>query len=116
MIGITRTLTVGDREVTVRELTTAETRALLAEFESPAELTADLVTLHLQLEDERERLALRCLHRMTDFPVAELGDVPFSVVQQLCRLCLGVNAGFFRQIGTLLKLAAAPDPGSPEAA
>jgi hypothetical protein len=116
MIGLIRKVTLGDRDVTVRELTTAETRALIAEFESAAEFAPDMLALHMQAETDADRLALRCLHRMTDLAIADLGELPFSAVTAVLQACQEVNAGFFRQLGVLLELTRMPTPAPRDAA
>jgi hypothetical protein len=109
--GLTATLTLGDTEVVIRELTTAETRDQLAEFERGVDLSADLRLVYAQLADPQHQLALRCLQRMTSLDVKAVPDLPFSGWRAILVACVECNPGFFQLAGVLQRLGqATPTP------
>jgi hypothetical protein len=110
--GLSVTVSLGDTDVVVRELTTAQTRAQLAEFERAADLPPDLQLVYLQLTDAPdEQLALRCLGNMTSAQWDELPDMPLSLWRTLLRACVECNPGFFRLAAVLQRLGqATPAP------
>lgn len=105
--GLTATLALGDTEVVVRELTTAETRAQLAEFERGGDLPEALRLVYAQLTDPQHQLALRCLGRMTSLDVADPPDLPFSAWRAVLTACVECNPGFFHLAAVLQRLGQA---------
>lgn len=105
--GLTATVKLGDTEVAIRELTTAETRDQLAEFERGVELSADLQLVYAQLTDPQHQLALRCLKRMTSLDLKAPPDLPFSGWRAILAGCVECNPGFFQLAGVLQRLGQA---------
>lgn len=105
--GLVAIVNLGDTDVAVRELTTAETRAQLAEFERNEDLPEDLRLVYAQLTDPQHLLALRCLARMTSLDPRAVPDLPFSAWRAVLAACVECNPGFFHLAGVLQRLGQA---------
>ncbi|MDP2431261.1 MAG: hypothetical protein Q8O33_04465 [Pseudomonadota bacterium] len=106
---IEKTITVGDRAVTVHELTVADIRAWLKSLESPAE--PDIVGVALIDGVELADLAI-----MTDLPVEVIEASSPSELRAVFDACREVNADFFALRGrleTIGKASLASMPGAP---
>ena len=102
---ITREVMIGDRTVTVKELTTGEIRVWMAGLEAQL-ATPDLVGLLLI-----DGVSLADLKVMSDLDDAGLEDLTPSEIQSLLAAAKEVNADFFRMRERIEQLAALPIPG-----
>lgn len=92
-----KTMTIGGREVTVRELTVAEIRAWLKDLEGgPGEDLLDLALI--------EETRLSDLARMTDIAPADLEALTPRELRQVLVAAREVNADFFGLRDRLLRL------------
>lgn len=92
---VERKVTVGDREVTVRELTIGEIRRWIAEAEQQPQPGPAVAAALALLEDPADHLALLGVERMSDFASADVDAVPTSQLRTLLAACREVNADFF---------------------
>jgi hypothetical protein len=95
-MAVTRLVRVGDRDVTVKELTFGEIRDVMAAAETPQEAAPAVMTALALLDDPADQTALLLLGDITDFPADALADVEPSVLREvLLAACREVNADFF---------------------
>jgi hypothetical protein len=99
-VRLTKTVTVGQRAVEVRELTVADIRAWLKSLE--AEPAMDVLDATLF-----EEFSLADLARMTDLSAAEMEAMAPSELRQVQAACAEVNADFFGMRARLAKLGQA---------
>lgn len=100
---VERKVAIGDRDVTVRELTVGEIRQWVAEAETaPPDPPPAVASALALLEDPADHQALLGLERMTDFRLDALDSVPPSALRALLTACREVNADFF---GLLARVA-----------
>lgn len=92
---VERKVTVGDREVTVRELTIGEIRQWIAAAEQMPEPSPEVLATLALLEDPEDHLALLGVERMTDFTLAAVDSLPPSALHALLTACREVNHDFF---------------------
>lgn len=97
---ITKQITLGDRDITVRELTVADIRAWLKSLESPAE--PDIVGAALIDGVDLADLAI-----MTDLPAAVIDASSPSELRAVFDACREVNADFFALRGRLEQIGRA---------
>lgn len=97
---ITREVKLGDRTVTVKELTVAEVRAWLKDAEAAPE--QDPVAALLI-----EGMSFADIARMCDLGVEQMSEREPSAVQTLAQACREMNAVFFAMLARV-KQAAAP--------
>ena len=108
---IERKVTVGDREVTVRELTIGEIRQWIAEAEVSVAPSEDMAAALALLDDPEDQQALIGIERLSDFPIAELVSVSPSALRGLLLACREVNADFFGMLARAARVTVRPDPG-----
>ena len=106
---VERKVLVGDREVTVRELTLGEIRRWIAEAEQPPEPSQDVMAAMAMLEDPADHQALIGLERMTDYPFAALEALSPSALRDLLAACREVNADFFGMLGRVARTLSTSD-------
>lgn len=98
-----KAIQVGERTVSVRELTLKEIRAWLADASDESSADAlDFVGMTVV-----DGVTLEDLARMTDLTVADMDALTPSEVQRLADVCREVNPGFFRVAAPLHKIARA---------
>lgn len=85
----TRTVTLGDRAVTVKELTVGDVRALIIAFEAGDSVDP----LHALALDE---CTLADLAAMSDIGAADLEAFTPSELADLVTVCKGLNPHFFK--------------------
>ncbi|MCU7845293.1 MAG: hypothetical protein KZQ93_15800 [Candidatus Thiodiazotropha sp. (ex Monitilora ramsayi)] len=99
MDRVEKRVTIGDKEVTVIEMTVAEVRVWFKGFEGAAKVDdADLLGNYL-FED----FTLKDMARMTDMDESQLELFTPSQLQHLREVCEEVNPHFFAMRARLLK-------------
>lgn len=100
--GLTKTIDLDGRQVTVRELNVSEVRAWLLDAERSEDDIQDIVG-----ESLMDECSLRDLPRMTDLDLDALNHMPPSRIDTVIAACKEINPHFFALRARLLTLGQA---------